>query len=115
MLPLNIVQKVKLKLVKKRKGITKLNNPDAEKQDEGTSDLMLLGLQKVKILNLNNEKKISPKTLDRTIFLYSSYKQTGYLNTHRFHEEFCEKTKKHYFQNTLEYTKHIELINSLSF
>ena len=27
-----------------------------EKQDEGTSDLMLLGLQKVKILNLNNEK-----------------------------------------------------------
>ncbi len=65
--------------------------------------------------NLNNEKKISPKTLDRTIFLYSSYKQTGYLNTHRFHEEFCEKTKKHYFQNTLEYTKHIELINSLSF
>ena len=31
--------------------------------------------------NLNNEKKINPKLLDRTIFLYSSYDYKGYLQS----------------------------------
>ncbi len=51
----------------------------------------------------------------RAIFLYSSYKQTGYLDTHTFHKEFYKKTRKHFYKNTPEYTKHIELIHALSF
>jgi len=65
--------------------------------------------------NLNNEKKINPKTLDRAIFLYSSFKQTGYLDTHTFHKEFYKKTRRHYYKHTPEYAKHIELIHALSF
>ena len=65
--------------------------------------------------NLNNEKKINPKLLDRTIFLYSSYDYKGYLQSHKFHKEFEEKTKNNFFKNTKEYEKHNELINSLSF
>ena len=65
--------------------------------------------------NLNNEKKINPKLLDRAIFLYSSFDYKGYLQSHKFHEEFEEKTKNNFFRNTKEYKKHIELINSLSF
>ena len=58
---------------------------------------------------------INPKILDRTIFLYSSDNLKGYLSTHKFYKEFHNKVKKHYFKNTLEYTKHIELIDALSF
>ena len=65
--------------------------------------------------NLNNEKKINPKLLDRTIFLYSSGRQNGYLKSHKFHEEFCKKTKGHFFKKTKDFKKHIELINSLGF
>jgi len=65
--------------------------------------------------NLINEKKINPKLLDRTIFLYSSFDYKGYLESHKFHIEFKEKTKNNFFKNTKEYEKHNELINSLSF
>ena len=65
--------------------------------------------------NLNNEKKINPKLLDRTIFLYSSFDYKGYLKQHKFHEEFEEKTKNNFFKNTKEFEKHNELVNSLSF
>ncbi len=65
--------------------------------------------------NLNNEKKINPKLLDRTIFLYSSFDYKGYLKQHKFQEEFEEKTKNNFFKNTKEYEKHNELVSSLSF
>ena len=65
--------------------------------------------------NLNNEKKINPKLLDRTIFLYSSFNYKGYLKQHKFQEEFEKKTKNNFFKNTKEYEKHNELVSSLSF
>ena len=109
------VSKVFLKKIEEQKNNYKIIGNLGRKGELEKINIVLYAYDYCFQYNLTNEKKINPKNLDRTIFLYSSHNLKGYLSTHKFYEEFCNKVEKHYYKHTPEYNKHIELIHALSF
>lgn len=109
------LSKVFLKKIEEQKNNYKILGNFGRKGELEKINIVLYAYDYCFQYNLTNEQKINPKILDRTIFLYSSHNLKGYLSTHKFYEEFCNKVEKHYYKHTPEYTKHIELIHTLSF
>lgn len=109
------VSKVYLKNIEEQKNNYKILGNFGRKGELEKINIVLYAYDYCFQYNLTNEKKINPKILDRTIFLYSSHNLKGYLSTHKFYKEFRNKVEKHYYKYTPEYTKHIDLIHALSF